>query len=70
MLYYFEKDQYYECKRCRYKFNDFTGTYIGEFKIVDSIIADGTYDNKNFQYLSFRGIKPAIKVRKNSIYKK
>ena len=31
MLYYFEKDQRYGCKRCRYKFNDFTGTYIGEF---------------------------------------
>ena len=28
---------------------------------------DGSYDsNSNFQFLSFRGIKPAIKVRKNS----
>ena len=28
---------------------------------------DGSYDsNKNFQLLSFRGINPAIKVRKNS----
>ena len=28
---------------------------------------DGAYDNnKNFQYLSFKGIKPAIMVRKNS----
>jgi hypothetical protein len=36
-------------------------------KIVDSIIADGSYDNnKNFQFLSFKGIKPAIKVRNNS----
>ena len=35
--------------------------------IVDSTIADGAYDsNNNFQYLSFRGIQPAIKVRKNS----
>jgi hypothetical protein len=40
---------------------------ITQNKIVDSIIADGSYDsNKNFQYLSFRGINPAIKVRKNS----
>jgi Transposase DDE domain len=40
---------------------------IKQNKIVDSMIADGSYDNnKNFQYLSFRGIKPAIKVRKNS----
>ena len=44
---------------------------IKQNKIVDSMIADGAYDNnKNFQYLSFRGIKPAIKVRKNSICKK
>jgi Transposase DDE domain len=40
---------------------------IKQNKIVDSMIADGSYDNnKNFQYLSFKGIKPAIKVRKNS----
>ena len=44
---------------------------IKQNKIVDSMIADGAYDNnKNFQYLSFRGIKPAIKVRKNSVCKK
>ncbi|MGH9999975.1 MAG: transposase, partial [Nitrososphaeraceae archaeon] len=31
------------------------------------VIADGAYDNNNnFQHLSFKGIKPAIKVRKNS----
>ena len=37
-------------------------------KIIDSVIADGAYDsNKNFQYLSFKGIKlAAIKERKNS----
>ena len=40
---------------------------IKQNKIVDSIIADGTYDNnKNFQFLSFKGIKSSIKVRKNS----
>ena len=28
---------------------------------------DGSYDNtKNFQFLSFKGIQPAIKMRKNS----
>jgi len=32
---------------------------------------DGAYDNnKNFQFLSFRGIQPAIKVRKNAKYRK
>lgn len=36
-------------------------------KIVNTVIADGSYDsNKNFQILSFKGIKPAIKIRKNS----
>ncbi|MDW3612366.1 MAG: IS5 family transposase [Nitrososphaeraceae archaeon] len=44
---------------------------IKQNKIVDSAIADGAYDNNNnFQYLSFRGINPAIKVRKNSRFKK
>jgi transposase len=36
-------------------------------KVVENAIMDGAYDNnKNFQFLSFRGIQPAIKVRKNS----
>jgi Transposase DDE domain len=31
------------------------------------MIADSAYDNNNnFQFLSFKGIQPAIKVRKNS----
>ena len=35
--------------------------------MVETAIADGSYDsNKNFQFLSYRGIKSAIKVRKNS----
>jgi len=44
---------------------------IKQNKEIDMTIADGAYDNNNnFQILSFRGIKPAIKVRKNSICKK
>lgn len=39
MLYYFEKDERYGCKRCRYKFNDFTGTYIGEFNYSLDIVS-------------------------------
>jgi IS5 family transposase len=40
---------------------------IKQNKIVDTAIMDGSYDsNKNFQFLSFKGIQPAIKVRKNS----
>ena len=32
---------------------------------------DGSYDsNNNFQFLSFKGIQPAIKVRKNAKYRK
>jgi transposase len=44
---------------------------INQNKTVESVIADSSYDsNRNFQLLSFKGIRPAIKVRKNSIYKK
>ena len=40
---------------------------IKQNKIVDTAIMDGSYDsNKNFQFLSFKDIGPAIKVRKNS----
>jgi hypothetical protein len=40
---------------------------IKQNKIIETAIMDGAYDNnKNFQFLSFRGIRPAIKVRKNS----
>ena len=37
-------------------------------RIVEITLADGSYDsNKNFRYLSFNGIIPAIKVRQNAI---
>ena len=40
---------------------------IKQNKMIETAIMDGSYDsNNNFQFLSFRGIKPAIKVRKNS----
>jgi IS5 family transposase len=42
---------------------------IKQNKVVETAIMDGSYDsNNNFQLLSFRGIKPAIKVRKNAKY--
>ncbi|HSF50494.1 MAG TPA: transposase [Nitrososphaeraceae archaeon] len=44
---------------------------IKQNKEIDMTIADGAYDsNNNFQILSFKGIQPAIKVRKNSRCKK
>ena len=44
---------------------------IKQNKVIDTAIMDGSYDsNKNFQLLSFKGIQPAIKVRKNSRCKK
>ena len=44
---------------------------IKQNKIVDTAIMDGSYDsNKNFQFLSFKRIQPAIKVRKNAKYRK
>jgi IS5 family transposase len=40
---------------------------IKQNKVVETAIMDGAYDsNNNFQYLSFSGIQPVIKVRKNS----
>jgi len=40
-------------------------------RIVEIALADGSYDsNKNFRYLSFNDITPAIKVRKNAICRK
>ena len=44
---------------------------IKQNKVIDTAIMDGAYDsNKIFQLLSFKGIRPAIKVRKNSSYRK
>jgi IS5 family transposase len=44
---------------------------IKQNKEIDTAIMDGSYDsNKNFQFLSFRGVKPAIKVRKNARIRK
>jgi IS5 family transposase len=40
---------------------------IKQNKVVETAVMDGSYDsNENFQFLSFKGIHPAIKVRKNS----
>ena len=41
---------------------------IKQNKVVETDIMDGAYlcSNNNFQYLSFSGIQPVIKVRKNS----
>ncbi len=44
---------------------------IKQNKEIDMTIADGAYDNNNnFRFLSFKGIEPAIKVRKNSKWRK
>ncbi|MGA7541631.1 MAG: IS5 family transposase, partial [Nitrososphaeraceae archaeon] len=44
---------------------------IKQNKVVETAIMDGAYDNnKNFQFLSFKGINPAIKVRKNARIRK
>jgi IS5 family transposase len=40
---------------------------IKQNKVVETAVMDGSYDsNENFQFLSFKGIHPAIKVRKNA----
>lgn len=44
---------------------------IKQNKMIETAIMDGSYDsNNNFQILSFKGIKPAIKVRKNARIRK
>ena len=44
---------------------------IKQNKVIDTAIMDGAYDSNNiFQLLSIKGIRPAIKVRKNSRYRK
>src|SRR5574342_1395153 len=43
---------------------------IKQKKVVETAIMDSAYDsNNNFQFLSFKGIQPAIKVRKNAKYR-
>ena len=54
-LYYFEKYERYGCKRCRYKFSDFTGTYIGEFNYSPDITS-------HLVYLFTLGV-PAYRIR-------
>ncbi len=40
---------------------------IKQNKVIETPIMDGSYDsNKNFQFLSLKGIGPVIKIRKNS----
>ncbi len=57
-------DRIHDCQVLPELVNDIT---IKQNKQVDTVIADGAYDsNKNFQFMSFNGIKPAIKVRKNA----
>ena len=44
---------------------------IKQNKMIETAIMDGSYDSNNiFQILSFKGIKPAIKVRKNARIRK
>ncbi len=44
---------------------------IKQNKVIETAIMDGSYDsNNNFQFLSFKRIQPAIKVRKNVKYRK
>lgn len=54
-LYYFEKYERYGCKRCKYKFSDFTGTYIGEFNYSPDITS-------HLVYLFTLGV-PAYRIR-------
>jgi transposase len=53
-LYYCNSNKY-SCQRCRYKFSEFTGTYLGKLKIKSSLVA-------HILYL-FASEQPAYKIR-------
>ena len=44
-LLYHLKDKRFGCKRCRYKFGEFTGTYIGEFNFSLDKLVHLTYSS-------------------------
>ncbi|HEY6588207.1 MAG TPA: IS1595 family transposase [Nitrososphaeraceae archaeon] len=76
-LYYFEKDQRYGCKRCRYKLNDFTGTYIGEFNYSSDIISHlvylftlgvPAYIIRSYVPVSLKTIERTFKIFRQAIY--
>ncbi len=48
-------------------FRELLRTFKNELKDVDVLVADSAYDSRdNFNLISQHGIKPLIKVRKNS----
>lgn len=55
LLYYLHDDRF-GCKRCRYKFGEFTGTYLGEFNFSLDILV-------HLIYLFALGV-PAYRIRK------
>jgi transposase-like protein len=77
MLYYFENDQRYGRKRCRYKFNNFTGTYIGEFNYSQDIISHlvylftlgvPAYRSRFYVPVSLKTIERTFKIFRQAIY--
>lgn len=54
LLYYLHDDRF-GCKRCRYKFGEFTGTYLGEFNFSPDVLV-------HLIYLFALGV-PAYRIR-------
>jgi len=77
MLYYFEKDNHYGFKKCRYKFNDFTGIYIGESDYPPDIVSNPVYpftlDMPAYRIrfyvpISLKTIERTFKIFRQAIY--
>ena len=76
-LLYHLKDKRFGCRRCKYKFGEFTGTYIGEFNFsLDKLVhlaylfALGIYCIQDRVYvpLSLTTIEKTFRVFRQSIY--
>ncbi|MBC7334491.1 MAG: IS1595 family transposase, partial [Actinobacteria bacterium] len=71
------KEKRYKCKRCRYKFGDFTGTYLGKLKIPINEIAHilylftlgvPAYRIKEYAEVSLKTIQKVFTTIREAIY--
>jgi transposase len=76
-LLYHLKDKRFGCRRCRYKFGEFTGTYIGEFNFSLDILAHlmylfalevPAYRIRFYVPLSLATIEETFRMFRQSIY--
>lgn len=77
-LYYCNSNKY-SCERCRYKFGDFTGTYIGEFKKKSNLLTymlyqfaaeQSAYKIRSFANCNISTIERTFRLFRQAIYDK